>query len=116
MNQLIGCCGLNCKTCDARIATIENDDKLREKTAKLWSELNGVVILPEMINCTGCLVEGVKTIFCDKFCKIRSCALKKGLNNCGECIEMEKCENLAIIAKNNPCVIKNLKCQQNNYK
>ena len=28
-NQLIGCCGLDCKTCDARIATITNDNALR---------------------------------------------------------------------------------------
>ena len=32
-NQLIGCCGLDCETCDARIATITNDNALREKTA-----------------------------------------------------------------------------------
>ena len=33
--QLIGCCGLHCETCDARIATITNDDALRERTAAL---------------------------------------------------------------------------------
>lgn len=30
-NQLIGCCGLDCEKCDARIATITNDNALREK-------------------------------------------------------------------------------------
>ena len=35
MNQPIGCCGLDCETCDARIATITNDNALREKTAAL---------------------------------------------------------------------------------
>lgn len=40
-NQLIGCCGLNCEACDARIATITNDNTLREKTAALWTRLNG---------------------------------------------------------------------------
>ena len=40
-NQLIGCCGLDCEACDARIATITNDTALREKTAALWSKLNG---------------------------------------------------------------------------
>lgn len=48
-NQLIGCCGLDCEKCDARIATITNDNALREKTAALWTKLNGVTILPEMI-------------------------------------------------------------------
>ena len=34
MKQLIACCGLDCENCDARIATINNDDKLREETRK----------------------------------------------------------------------------------
>ena len=41
-NQLIGCCGLDCEKCDARIATITDDNALREQTATLWSKLNGV--------------------------------------------------------------------------
>lgn len=35
MDKLIGCCGLDCETCDARIATVKNDDALREKTSAL---------------------------------------------------------------------------------
>ncbi len=53
-NQLIGCCGLDCESCDARIATLTNDNTPHEKTAALWTKLNEVTILPEMINCTGC--------------------------------------------------------------
>ena len=37
MKQLIACCGLDCENCAARIATVNNDDELREKTAKEWS-------------------------------------------------------------------------------
>lgn len=66
-NKFIGCCGLDCEKCDARIATITNDDVLRQKTAVLWTKLNGVTITPEMINCTGCRVEGVKTPFAINF-------------------------------------------------
>ena len=55
-NQLIGCCGLDCEKCDARIATLTNDNALREKTAALWTKLNGVTISPEMINCTGIIL------------------------------------------------------------
>ena len=40
MKQLIACCGLDCENCDARIATVTNDDALREKTAKAWSVMN----------------------------------------------------------------------------
>lgn len=34
MKQLIACCGLDCENCDARIATVRDDNELREKTAK----------------------------------------------------------------------------------
>ena len=40
MRELIGYCGLDCEKCDAYLATINNDQALREKTAKLWAELN----------------------------------------------------------------------------
>ena len=38
-SQLIGCCGLDCEACDARIATVTNDSALREKTAALCGGL-----------------------------------------------------------------------------
>ena len=76
--KLIACCGLDCETCDARIATITNNDALREKTAALWSKLNAVTITPDMIHCTGCRVEGAKTPFCDKLCPVHNCAREKG--------------------------------------
>jgi len=76
-NQLIGCCGLDCEKCAARIATRTNDNALREKTAALWTKLNGVTILPGMINCTGCRVEGAKTPFCDKLCPVHNCVREK---------------------------------------
>ena len=31
MNKLIACCGLDCEKCDARVATLHNDGKLRKK-------------------------------------------------------------------------------------
>ena len=89
MKQLIAYCGLDCEKCEAYIATQNNDNALREKVARLWSEMNGVEITPEMINCDGCRVNGVKTPFCDKYCQIRQCALVKAFETCGNCSEME---------------------------
>ena len=109
MNQLIGCCGLDCEKCDARIATATNDHVLREKTAALWSKLNGVPITPEMIHCTGCRVAGAKTPFCDSLCSIRSCVRDKGLGTCAECPQMSACGTLGRIAANNPSARENLK-------
>ena len=109
MKKMIAYCGLDCAKCDAYLATKNNDQALREKTARLWSELNSVTILPEHINCEGCRVDGVKTPFCEKLCNIRQCALKKGVETCGACALMEKCAIVGKIIGNNADALENLK-------
>lgn len=102
MKELIAICGLNCETCDARTATLTDDAALREKTARLWSELNGVPITAEMINCEGCRMDGVKTPFCNSICPIRQCAREKEYATCGDCPEMERCETWGSVYKSDP--------------
>ena len=109
MKDMIGYCGLDCEKCYAYIATINDDNTLREKTAKLWAELNNAPILPEHINCEGCRMNGVKTVFCDSMCGIRQCALKKGVSTCGDCPELNNCTIVGAILENNPSAIENLK-------
>ena len=101
-NQLIGCCGLDCKKCGARIATLTNDN------AALWTKLNGVTITPEMINCTGCRMEGPKTPFCDKLCPVHRCVREMGRDTCADCGQMDGCPTLGQIAVNSPFVLENL--------
>ena len=63
MKQLIACCGLDCESCDARIATVKNDNELREKTAQKWSAMNNAPeITAATINCMGCRTDGVKIV------------------------------------------------------
>ena len=65
MKQLIACCGLDCENCDARIATINNDDKLREETAQKWSVKNNTSdITPQTNNSTGCRLDRSKFAYC----------------------------------------------------
>ena len=109
MNQYIACCGLDCETCEARLATVNNDDALRAKVAKLWSDLNGEEITPEMINCVGCRINGVKTPYCESLCPIRQCALGRGVETCGNCSEMESCEKLGAITEHNSDALNRLK-------
>lgn len=109
MNNLIACCGLNCETCDARIATINNDDALRETTAKKWQEEYGAKhITAELINCTGCRSEGVKFAHCNT-CEIRKCVQSKGFETCGNCSEMADCKIVEFVHKAVPEAIENLK-------
>lgn len=109
MKDRIAYCGLNCEECDAYIATINDDQALREKTARLWAELNQAPILPEHIDCEGCRVDGRKTIYCESLCGIRQCALQKGMETCGSCPEIETCPTLGMLLSNNPEAQKNLK-------
>ncbi len=109
MEKLIACCGLNCNTCDAHIATVKNDDELRKSTAEKWSkQFNAPDLSASMINCTGCLEEGAKFSHCYE-CEIRNCAKAKGFKTCGECKDMESCALLAGIFKFVPEAITNLR-------
>ena len=96
-------CGLDCTSCAAFVATRNNDDKLREKTAKEWTERYGKTsrnrppVKPEDINCLGCLSEGLVYLHCLK-CKIRKCGLQKGIKNCKECEEY-RCAKLIELQK-----------------
>jgi hypothetical protein len=112
MKHPIAVCGLNCETCDAYLATVHDDQALREKTAKLWTELNGVTILPEQICCEGCREDGVKTVFCETLCAIRRCALRKGYETCGACPELEGCATLAQVTASSAEALENLRKQK----
>lgn len=109
MSELVAFCGLDCKKCDARIATLNHDDALRKEVAELWSRLNGAEITPEMINCAGCCADGVKTPYCSDICQIRKCAVSRKLHSCGSCTEMDRCSALEAVISNNPQVLENLK-------
>ena len=108
MDELIACCGLDCEKCEARIATIKNNDDLREKVAQKWSELNNVTITKEMINCEGCRLDGKKTPFCDSLCPIRQCVIKNKFETCGDCDELQTCEKIKMITSNNEAALKRL--------
>ncbi len=109
MKDLIAICGLDCETCEARIATINNDEALRARVAKHWSEVNGVEITPAVSHCAGCRSGGAKTPFCASLCPIRQCALGRGCETCGGCGEMETCETLSMITGNNADALGNLR-------
>jgi hypothetical protein len=105
VRDMFAYCGLDCEKCDAYLATINDDQALREKTAKL----NHAPILPEHINCQGCRVDGAKTVYCESLCGIRQCALQKGVTTCGDCPELGSCQTVGAILSNNPAALDNLK-------
>lgn len=109
MKQLIACCGLDCESCDARIATVQDDKELRERIAQKWSEMNNTSeITPETINCMGCRADGVKFAYCSDYCEIRKCVVGKGFNTCGDCKELDNCPIVGEVFKHAPNAKENL--------
>ena len=95
--------------CEARLATANRDEALREKVAAAWSVLNGVTITPEMIRCDGCRVDGAKTPYCESLFPIRQCAAGRGVETCGGCGDRAHCEKLEAILQNNADAAWNLR-------
>lgn len=109
MEKIIACCGLNCSACEARIATMANDNELRAKTAEKWKmQYNVKDLTPEMINCTGCREEGAKLGHCGE-CKIRQCVINNDFKTCADCSKLESCEIVGSVLKNVPEALENLK-------
>jgi len=109
MEKIIACCGLDCAGCDARIATIADDNELRAKTVEKWKvEHNATGLVPEMINCTGCMEKGVKFSHCNE-CEIRKCAIAKNFKTCADCNQMENCKLLKNLHQYVPEALTNLK-------
>ena len=91
--MMIGYCGLDCSSCDAYLATREDDDLKREETARAWSRIYGADIRPAQIRCVGCKSSGPRFFHCDR-CEIRRCASLRGVEHCGVCGDYV-CERLA---------------------
>ena len=109
MRDMIAYCGLDCEKCSAYVATVNNDQALREKTAELWARLNNAPILPEHINCRGCRVDGIKTVFCENLCGIRQCAMKNGVDSRALRRSLRAARTVSAILANNPEAMENLK-------
>jgi len=100
--KTLGYCGLNCEDCPVFIATANNDNRLRQKTAREWSKLYSTQLSeylgknslsPEDMNCSGCQSERGLFIGCIN-CPIRKCALEKKFISCAICDEYKTCDML----------------------
>ncbi len=79
-------------------------------TAERWSALNGTAIRPEDIRCFGFRGDGPRPEYCENHCRVRKCASERGLEACGDCLEMDGCPWMgAIITSTPPQVLENLK-------
>lgn len=106
MNNSISYCGLVCDSCPIYLATRETDEAKKEKMIydiiDMCKMHYGIDYKFEDINdCDGCKSTSDRLFFGCKDCKIRSCAIVKGVENCAYCEEYT-CDNLVEIFKTDP--------------
>lgn len=97
--EMTAYCGLSCSACPAYIATVNNDNFLRAKTAEKWRKTFNPEIKTEDINCFGCK-SNVLFGHC-KTCGIRACGSEKQLENCAGC-DTYSCDMLEGFFKHAP--------------
>ncbi len=83
---IIAPCGIDCRNCDAYIATQDQDPDLKQKLADEYKTQMGKEISFTELDCDGCINQGRHISFCD-ICQIRVCAFGKGYVTCAECSE-----------------------------
>jgi hypothetical protein len=87
---MLAYCGINCAECLAYKGTVTTDIGLLEKVAgSFW---DGAHSASEWV-CLGCTPadQGFLAKDCAS-CKIRECAITKGVQNCAACSEYESCK------------------------
>jgi len=96
----IAICGLDCGDCPCFLALQNDNDQLRNKIAKKWSENYGWKNLrPEEINCLSCLSLEEPLFRHCRQCEVRKCGLAKSIKNCGECEKYDNCDKISSLHK-----------------
>jgi len=86
---------MDCAKCEGYIATQANDLEAIELVAGKWrKQYNSPEITAESVICDGCTNDGRKSGYCNFICKIRSCAIKKSVQNCAYCSDYDSCKEL----------------------
>jgi len=90
MEEMIGYCGYNCHLCAARSDNTAIRKKLVEGWRRIFGHQNYTV---ENVRCDGCLNSAR---LADTECKVRPCAINRGVGSCAYCEEFvcDKVRNL----------------------
>lgn len=109
MDKLYAFCGLDCAQCDAYKATQANDDAAKEAVARQWErDFHIPKVELSDVTCDGCTTSGKRLSgYCTQ-CKVRACAVAKGVINCAYCEDYATCEDLNSFLKNVPVAKSNL--------
>lgn len=84
--ERISYCGINCSTCPAYVATQKEQEPVKIRIAKLWSDQDYQYDACE-ITCKGCREPWGKKFRHCQDCEVRACARKKLYTTCAECAD-----------------------------
>ncbi len=101
-----GFCGINCNNCPIFKATVEDKPEERTQLAKEWNKNHQTAYKASQMVCFGCKSDR-HFAFCEE-CEIRECNIRRGLKNCGGCLEFP-CEIGREFWKTTPEEYENLK-------
>lgn len=94
MKEKISFCGYQCELCPAYKDNITGEED-RQKVSDGWFKHYAFRIPAEEIYCDGCLADDSSNPRrIDSECKVRPCALERGLPNCAHCDDF-MCDKLS---------------------
>jgi len=112
----IGFCGIWCGSCAAGNGAIleltrKFEEVVKNYSLKEWAPkefdfkefMKGLTCMQTMPSCTGCQKGGGPPT-----CKIRICALSKGVADCSQCNQLIECRNFDEIEKSHPKIKQDL--------
>lgn len=83
MERIQTFCGYSCGICRFYTKNIKSR-KDKEQVSSEFNRIFGYDVKPEEVECAGCKNKGPHA---DTDCKVRPCALEKGVENCAHCSE-----------------------------
>lgn len=94
MDDIIARCGFKCNLCLIYRENLKKDERNRQIFRDGLEKYYGEKLTLEECYCDGCMTDDSENpVRITKDCKIRPCAISKGLQNCGLC-EHYPCQDL----------------------
>jgi hypothetical protein len=81
MKEVLSYCGYRCDQCPALRENLKSDDD-RRRVSEDWIKYYDLRVDPGDVDCDGCVAAKEAP---NPNCKVRPCAIEKGVENCARC-------------------------------
>ena len=81
MKEILSYCGYRCDLCPAHRGNLKDDDD-RRKVSEDWIKYYDLKVEPCEVDCDGCVAASEAP---NPNCKVRPCAMERGVENCARC-------------------------------